>query len=251
MQNTAAQTAPASPTLDHSLTAALERNPHAPVLGALRGARFSASIVIPDYGEKLTQRFGYPATAVDPDFHFRHFGLTILFEQPTQISVHDGERQLDEGLRDLIAHFGPLYLSNATMPDSVRVSDQRNVFPSLNFHIDRGGTQGDQYTLFWRDPRDPVQSQPRSSSTLILPNAAAYMQARAEGHDGDEFRPTYNLFQKENPQPLIGELLVELPWRAPKGVGEIGVLDNRTVLHASYYARPDLKGYPISVRYLF
>ena len=32
--------------------------------------------------------------------------------------------------------------------------------------------------------------------------------------------------------------------------GEVAVLDNTTVLHASYYAHPDLRGYPISVRYL-
>jgi hypothetical protein len=45
--------------------------------------------------------------------------------------------------------------------------------------------------------------------------------------------------------------MVELGWRAPEGVGEISLIDNRTVLHASYYARPELEGYPISVRYLF
>ena len=38
---------------------------------------------------------------------------------------------------------------------------------------------------------------------------------------------------------------------APAGTGEIGLLDHRTVLHASYDPRPKQKGYPIAVRYLY
>ncbi len=49
---------------------------------------------------------------------------------------------------------------------------------------------------------------------------------------------------------LVGEVLVEMDWRAPQGVGEIALIDNRTVLHASYHPHPEHKGYGISVRYL-
>jgi hypothetical protein len=49
----------------------------------------------------------------------------------------------------------------------------------------------------------------------------------------------------------MGQVLLELGWRAPAGTGEIALLDNRTVLHASYYPRAQQKGYPIAVRYLF
>ncbi len=49
---------------------------------------------------------------------------------------------------------------------------------------------------------------------------------------------------------LVGEVLVEMDWRASQGVGEIALIDNRTVLHASYYRHPEHKGYGISVRYL-
>ena len=45
--------------------------------------------------------------------------------------------------------------------------------------------------------------------------------------------------------------MVELDWRAPEGVGEIALVDNLTVLHASYYAHPKFQGYPTAVRCLF
>ena len=49
----------------------------------------------------------------------------------------------------------------------------------------------------------------------------------------------------------IGNVVLEQAWHAPPGTGEITILDNRSVLHASYYARPENRGYPIGVRYLF
>ena len=56
---------------------------------------------------------------------------------------------------------------------------------------------------------------------------------------------------EEDVAALVGEIMVEQPWQAPEGTGEITILDNRTVLHASYYERHQDKGYPIAVRYLF
>ena len=59
------------------------------------------------------------------------------------------------------------------------------------------------------------------------------------------------MFEEEEIAPLIGEVMLELGWRAPEGTGEIALIDNHRMLHASYYRQPCDKGYPISVRYLF
>ncbi len=237
--------------LDPTALVALARDPGTPVEGRLNGTTYTARIAIPNYGARIERQYGRRLNALAMDFPFRHFGLSIEFETPVELSVHDNERRLDDGLRALLGRFGSLTLSNAYLPDRTRESDQRNVFRCLSFHIDRGRTQDDNISLFWRDPFDPVQRQPRSSSTLVLANTAAYLQAIKEGHGEHEFKVHYQLFEDENIDLLIDEVMVQLGWRAPEGVGEISLIDNRTVLHASYYARPKLKGYPISVRYLF
>ncbi len=239
--------------LDPIALAALERDPRTPVEGRLNGgAPYTARIAIPDYGARIEQHYGRRLNALKMDFPFCHFGLSIAFKRPFELAVHDDARHLNEGLRMLLRRFGPLTLRNAYLPDRARTDAQRNVFPSLSFHIDRGDTQDDRISLFWRDPFDPVQRQPRSSSTLILANAAAYLQAVKEGHGEHKLKLLYQLFEEEqNIGPLFGEVMVELGWREPEGVGEIALLDNRTVLHASYYAQPAHKGYPIAVRYLF
>lgn len=231
--------------------AALQRDPRRPVEGRLNGAAYSARIAIPDYGARIEKHYGRQLGALAMDFPFRHFGLAIDFDRPVELAVHDDERRLDDGLRALLHRFGPVTFSNAHLPERVRASGQRNVFQTLSFHIDRGRTQEDSISLFWRDPFDPVQRRPRSSSTLVLANAAAYLQAVEEGHGEHNFKLLYQLFEDAEIDPLIGEVMVELGWRAPEGVGEIALVDNRTVLHASYYAHPTLKGYPIAVRYLF
>ncbi len=237
--------------LDPTALAALQRDPRTPVEGRLNGTAYTARIAIPDYGARIERHYGRRLSVLDMDFPFRHFGLSIEFETPVELAVHDDERRLDAGLRALLGRFGPLTLSNANLPDRVRASGQRNVFQSLSFHIDRGHTQDDHISLFWRDPFDPVQHQPRNSSTLVLANAAAYLQAVKEGYGEHKFKLLYQLFEDEDIDPLIGEVMVELGWRAPEGVGEISLVDNLTVLHASYYAHPEYKGYPISVQYLF
>ncbi len=231
--------------------AALRRDPHTPVEGRLNGTAYSARIAIPDYGACIERHYGRRPGALAMDFPFRHFGLSIVFEKPVELAVHDEARRLDDGLRALLDGFGPVTLGNAYLPERARASGQRNVFQSLSFHVDRGRTQDDNISLFWRDPFDPVQRRPRSSSTLVLANAAAYLQAVEEGHGEHRFKLLYQLFEDRDIDPLIGEVMVEFGWRAPEGVGEIALVDNLTVLHASYYARPKNKGYPIAVRYLF
>ena len=237
--------------IDPVAIAALQRDPQTPVEGRLNGTAYIARIAIPDYGTRIEQHYGQRLNTLGIDFPFHHFGLSIAFKTPVELAVHNDERCLDEGVRTLLHCFGPLTFSNAYLPDRARAHAQRNVFPSLSFHVDRGSTQDDSISLFWRDPFDPVQRQPRSSSTLVLANAAAYLQAVKEGYGEHKLKLLYQLFKDQNIDPLFGEVMIDLGWRQPEGVGEIAFIDNRTVLHASYYTQPEHKGYPIAVRYLF
>ncbi|MCH7831773.1 MAG: hypothetical protein IIC55_02770 [Proteobacteria bacterium] len=71
-----------------------------------------------------------------------------------------------------------------------------------------------------------------------------------EGQDpGSGAKTLYAIFKDEDLEPLIGDILLEQPWTAPEGTGEICVFDNRTLQHASYYLAR--RGYSIGVRYLF
>ncbi len=237
--------------LDPGALAGLQRDPDTVLEGRLNGAGYCARIAIPNYGARIEKRYGRELSALAIDFPFRHFGLSVDFDTPVELAVHDDGRRLDDGLRALLRRFGSLTLRNAYLPDRARADAQRNVFPSLSFHTDRGRNQDDNISLFWRDPFDPVQRAPRRSSTLVLANAAAYLQAIEEGQDEHELKLLYQLFEDQEIAPLIGDVMVELGWRAPEGMGEIALVDNLTVLHASYYARPTFKGYPIAVRYLF
>jgi len=229
----------------------LVRSPDSPITGRAVGADFTAHLAIPHYRAHLTRHFGTDPTSVGLGFDFDHFGVEIEFAAPAEIALYDDERTLDAGLRGIVARFGPAVLRNAYLPVRSRVGGQRNISQSLSFHVDRGATQADGYSLFQRDPFDPVQQAPRGSSTLILANAAAYLQALKEGAAPHAFRLRYSLFEDEDIAALTGRVLFEQPWNVPAGTGELVVLDNRTVLHASYYARPTGKGYPIGVRYLF
>jgi len=58
--------------------------------------------------------------------------------------------------------------------------DQRNIFPDLNFHVDRGGQQESLYSLFTRDPFNETQKEPRTSSTVTIANVAGYLQRLRE-----------------------------------------------------------------------
>lgn len=232
---------------DPNALVALERDPHTPLLRRWNDTSYTARIAIPNYSARIKGHYGRPPSALP----FRHFGLFIEFETPTELAVHDEARHLDPGLRNLLNQFGPLTFQNAYLPNGARTSDQRNIFESLRFHIDRGHTQEDNISLFWRDPFDPVQRAPRSSQTLVLANAAAYLQALKEGRGEHEFNQHYTLFRDEDIGPLIGEVMIELGWCAPEGKGEIAIIDNHRMLHASYYAHSSTRGYPISVRYMY
>ncbi len=221
--------------------------PEVPWRGQAHGAAFEATVMIADHGRRLVAHYGQDAAGAVP---FRHFGLAIAFDRAVEVALHDADRVLDDGLRALAAVFGPVVLRNVVLPPGLRTAEQRNVFANCEFHIDRGANQPDHYTLFWRDPNDPTQREPRTSSTLVMANGAAYLQACREGQGGDGPKSRYKLLQDTPVAAVAGKVLVEISWQAGVGVGEAAVLDNTTVLHASYYPLPDLRGYPISVRYL-
>lgn len=225
--------------------------PGEPIEGRLNGIAYRASVAIANYAGKLASHYGADVRADDVPFDFLHFGVVCEFAEPVELRLYDSGRVLDQGVRAIIERFGPLILRNAYLPAEQRMSGQRNIFPSLSFHLDRGKTQADCYSLFCRDPFDQAQRQPRTSSTLILANRTAYLQAMGEGQGRHEFRSLYTLFAEHDLAGVLGNVVLEQPWRAQAGTGELCLIDNRTVLHASYYRRPEHKGYPIGVRYLY
>jgi len=240
---------------------ALEEKPGEIVEGRVGKCRFHARVAIPNYAENVAGHYadlapnGLASLCDDAAIAlpFRDFGLVCTFDSATELQIHDADLILDEGIRELVGHFGPIVITNAYLPANDRRADQTNIFPHLQFHFDRGPNQPTQISLFYRDPFDPVQAAPRESSTVHCANMVAHLQyARETGQAPKtlEWRGFYNIFEDQDTAELLGKILMEHRWDAPQGTGEISVLFNGTILHASYYRRTALKGYPISVRYL-
>ena len=61
---------------------------------------------------------------------------------------------------------------------------------------------------------------------------------------------SYTIFTDEKMNDVFNNIILEHAWDEPQGTGEISMLDNRTVYHASYYRDRFNKGYRIGVRYL-
>ena len=230
---------------------ALRHKPDQPVTGLHCGVGYKARVAIPHHADNVAKHYGLRLAQSAVPLQYPHFGAIIEFNSPIELAVCDENRVLDPGLREIVDVLGPVILRNAYLPERNRREGQRNIFPSLRFHFDRGSTQEDRYSLFWRDPFDEIHKAPRTSSTLIVANAVAYLQAQAEGDSTPYLKPLYQLFEDEEMSSVIGQVVLEQGWRAPPGTGEISILDNRTVLHASYYAEPEDRGYPIGVRYLY
>ena len=223
--------------------------------GVQDGTPFEAEILIPGHPARIRDHYADLVTgpldvmSLDAGLEEpkRNFGLRIAFGRPTEVQVYDGDMVLDETLRRQIGQFGAVILRNAYMPGVHRAEGQRNIFPDLNFHIDRGSNQEEQYSLFCRDPFDPEQKKPRGSSTLIASNMVCYLQKMREaGGVASQIGAQSNIFR--NADLGLGEIMIEQAWDAPWETGEVCIIDNRTVLHASYY-KPS-RGYPIGVRYL-
>lgn len=243
--------------------ARLNENPDKPLAVRVGGHPCTAKICIPDADKKISAHFRDLLTqgplaqglatlvsSVDLPQPFRHFGIRLRFDKATQIEVYDRDLMLAEDLRALITAYGTVMLENAYMSDTCRSEGQRNIFPDLDFHFDRSPIHPNRYSLFCRDPFDTIQRAKRDSSTLIITNVGAYLQQLREGYaPADCKRAMYRIFRNADIDSLVNEIILEQEWRAPEGTGEICLIDNRTVFHASYYRHG--KGYPIGVRYLF
>ena len=241
---------------------ALDR-PGAMVAGEAGGVPFEARILIPDYGREIQCHYGGLAGAdlaaacgnAGIAFDFHQFGLVCRFDRPVEIAAHDGELVLDEDLRAAVAAVGPVILQNAYLGEATRGLCHRNIFANLEFHVDRGPGLPNQYSLFTRDPFDDAQRLPRQSSTLFVANIVAHLQNGLEHPETgavDSGRPMKCAIFRDAPvEPLFGHVILQQAWNAPAGTGEICIIDNRTVLHASYHPNPKQRGYPIGARYLY
>ncbi len=222
----------------------------------------TARIAIPDYGATVARHYAAVApeglaavsTLAGIPFDLPQFGLIIDFEQMAQVNVHTTDMALDDSVRALVGRFGVVVFRNACIAGAARRMFHRNIFSHLQFHVDRGPNAANQYSCFTRDPEDAAQRQPRASSTLFIANIVAWLESV---HTGDSApgrergtRANYNLYREAPAADLFGEIILEQPWDAPEGIGEIAVIDNRTVLHAAYHKDGKTKGYPIGARYL-
>lgn len=238
---------------------ALAANPHDVIEGRLNSARYHARIAIPDYGDRVARYYaGFGDLAAlcrrsAVDFDFPSFGFVCEFDRPVELALHDDAQKLDDGVRDIVRRFGPLIVRNAHVPADTTGLQQRNIFSNLAFHFDRGANQPEQYSLFIRDPLDPVQAKPRTSSTVFVANIVAHLQQAAErGCRPEDLKrqSRYEIFHRDIADALTNDVVLEHPWTEPEGTGEMSLLFNRSVFHASYYRGSTDKGYPISVRYL-
>ena len=201
------------------------------------------------YQDKLGDRFPGLAKRAEQMPDFSHFGLKITFPRPVELTLWDGAFVLDDAWRRLLDLHGALFFSNALISQAPNDVPRKNVFANLMFHLDRGPAQPNQISIFSRDPRDPRQIRRRQTSTLFVTRKTAYLQSMLEKRQIMDFAKTSNLdiFGGENIEELSGRIILEQKWNAPDGTGEIGIINNRTLLHASYYqAKQD---YPIGTRH--
>jgi len=218
--------------------------------GRFGGVDYEARIVKRGYRKSVDDHFKAFAPSECKAVEFDDFGVLIVFSKPTNVTIYDDNWVLDAALKGLVKAFGAVFLENVYLSDKQREDGQKNIFPSLAFHVDRGKFFDNQYSMFVRDPKDPEQHFPRKSGTLIVSNRAAVLQARKEGKGDIDLGARHDLFTGENVEDLFDSVILHQPWAADEGVGEICLFDNRTVLHASYY-KDKQGGYKIGVRYLF
>ena len=208
-----------------------------------------AGITIKGYDRHVSHAYAIDVVPDDHNPPFADFGVLVEFERETILPLIGDGHQLDKTAKSLLKRHGAVILRNARLPEPDRQESQRNIFPNLKFHYDRTPSQGNFYSLFFRDPDDPAQRPPRESSTLIAANSVIMLEARKTGQWNGGLQPWYDLFKEADISQLAGRILLEQPWTAPTGTGEIVLLDNSTVMHASYYR--EAKGYQIGVRYLY
>jgi hypothetical protein len=176
------------------------------------------------------------------------------FDKPVEALMYDESMALHDVPRQMVRAFGPLILKNVYLSPDNREQGHRAISKNLNFHFDRGAHQEEQHSLYYRDPFDPIQAEPRISSTLFIANIVASLQKITEeginSIDRTGVQGHYLIFGKQKMEEVLNNIIIEHRWDEPTGIGEISLLDNRTALHASYYRTRGEKGYKIGVRYL-
>lgn len=243
----------------------LAEKPEEVVFSKFLDVPFHAKLIIPHfhantqthYQEWVDQEVNEVIHSQKLPKSFEHLGIHISFDQPTEIHLYDEAMQMRGNLHKLIEQFGMIVFKNGHLCEEHRNQGHRNRFPHLHFHRDRNENQPTPYSLFCRDPFDEEQREPRLSSTLFTTYLVAHLQARKEEQttvmEQMGTSSHYDLFKDEEKEgkvrPLFGQIIHEHPWNEPTGVGEITIMDNRTLLHASYYRHFE-KGYRIGVRYL-
>jgi hypothetical protein len=214
---------------------------------------FTARLIIPEHDRIVNANYSPDikarALAKNTPKAFEHFGVEIIFTTPTELNLYDDEYRLDENLKPTIEAFGPVLLRNAYVSESLREKVHHNIFPSLSFHVDRGRHVDNQYSLFMRDPFHSEQKMKRESSTLIITNKVAALQALEETDKPFRFGGSNTIFNKTRISEVADKLMIHQGWQEPDGTGEICIFDNRTVQHASHYL--DKGGYRIGVQYLY
>lgn len=213
-----------------------------------REDEIATEIVVQDYPLVVAEHYGIEPQEVDT---FEQLGLRIHLPVACTFSLYDGDLKLIPVIRYLVQRFGVVSFTNVLLDATARSQVQKNIFPNLAFHLDRGAGFANQYSFFVRDPFDELQHEPRKSSTLILPRHTTELQARREGKEFRANTTRVDLFHDQEIEHLLDSLMIEQGWRAPEGVGEFCVFDNRTVFHASYHHDRWERGYQIGVRYLF
>jgi hypothetical protein len=116
--------------LSESRLGALTRRPSEALAGSISGTAFRTSVAIADYPGHI--RSHYAAAFRDLSLAElikksggavlqENFGLIVEFSQPVELLVHDEEKNLVPGLRQLITTFGLLMFRNARRAGLARV----------------------------------------------------------------------------------------------------------------------------------
>ena len=233
------------------------------VTGTMEGCAFKSKVLITNYREKIQNHY---RNSHDSDlqavcqkseipfaFGFDIFGILFEFEKTAELGLHNTDMVMDSNLKGVIEKYGVVIFRNAVLKNEIRNMCHDNNFAHLNFHRDRNEHHENMYSLYTRDPQNPDHFEPRAASTIFVDNAVAYLQARREKMlDPNEKgrRGSYQIFQREEVRSYFGDLILEQPWEAPAGMGEICTINNRTVLHSSFKKR-GATGWRIGARYLF
>lgn len=244
------------------VTGQLLSKPGRVINNKMQGVDYSARIIVPDY-ESLMRDYYKDVLEYELNHYYKtlnlpsvftHFGLCIDFAEPTELHLHGDDMALPSNVKSLLKEFGILVMRNVFLDVSVRDMGHRNRFPQLNFHIDRHPEQEAHYSVYTRNPFDDEQRAPRTSSTVFMPTLAAYLQGLTEGKTElvNEKGSIVNaeLFDKNSILEVMNRIVVAHEWNQPEGTGEISMIDNNNVLHASFYPDIHNKGYRIGVRYL-